>query len=596
MRWILEQPDRACVEQLQREDHLSPLFAVLLANRGVTTPADAHRYLSPSPADLFDPLLLPDVGVAAERLHRAVRQGERVMLFGDYDVDGISAISIYQELCTALGLTPVVRLPQRLSEGYGLSRTVIMEAKTAGISLLITADCGTTAIEEIALARAEGIDVIVTDHHQVPRELPAAVATINPWRADSVYPFRGLCSAGLAWKVASAVALQPWGRMIEPLLEEWTDLAALGTVADVMPLRGENRYLVAAGLRRLSAGRRVGVRALKRVAGIEGKPVGVGAIGFVLAPRLNAAGRLGDARSGVELLTTTDEAEAARLADHHQRENLARRQIEESVLQAALAAVDAQAGRDEAPALVVAGRGWHPGVIGIIAARLVDRHYRPAVVIAIDEATGIGKGSGRTIPGVDLYEALSHCAPQLIQFGGHRMAAGLTIRAEQVDAFRTALAVAVSRQVEATTFEPALTIDAEINLADCTWALIEEINRMAPFGPGNREPVFVTRAALPSEIRRLNGNHLRFVLRHDMVTASAIAFGQGDRLDELVRRSGDPGVPVGSGGERRLIDVVFTLKEDRWQGERRLQLHVKDFAPTAQPVLARLDLGQPLGV
>ncbi|MEW6324271.1 MAG: single-stranded-DNA-specific exonuclease RecJ [Nitrospirota bacterium] len=575
MRWIQRTPDQAVVDALQRHGGFSPLVARLLANRGVATPEQAQRYLAPSAADLIDPLLLPDIGPAVERFRRAVDRGERLMLFGDYDVDGVSAVSIYRELCGQLGLDAVVRLPRRLSEGYGLSRDAVREAKAAQAALIVTADCGTTALAEIAFARDEGIDVIVTDHHQVPGELPAAVATINPWRADSRYPFRGLCSAGLAWKVASAVAGQPWApAAMGSWLARSLDLVALGTIADVMSLQMENRYFVVSGLSLLNHGARAGVRALKRVAGIEGKPVGVGTINFALAPRLNAAGRLGDAASGVELLTTADDAQAARLAEHHQRENEARRAIEDIVLREALAQTASVNVRD-ATAVIAAGEGWHPGVIGIVAARLVERYYRPAVVIAIDPATGLGRGSGRTIPGIDLYAALEACAPRLVQFGGHRMAAGLTIRAEEVEPFRAAFAEAVARQVQPATFEPLLTVDAEISLDDCTWALMETLGRLAPFGPANPEPLFMIKGVVPANAKSVGNGHLRFTLRASRSAAPngdrpsglampAVAFDQGHRDKEL----------AGEGS----FDVVCALREERWQGERRLQLHIKDFA------------------
>jgi single-stranded-DNA-specific exonuclease len=586
MRWIARQVDPGVVDTLCQDGAWSPLLARLLAARDLRSSEDVHRYLDPSSADLIDPLLLPDVEVAVDRIRTAATRGERLMLFGDYDVDGISAVSIYRELCRCLGLDAVVRIPRRMSEGYGLSRTVVMEAKAAGVSLLITADCGTTAFEEIALARREGIDVIVTDHHQVPSELPAAVATINPWRKDSRYPFRGLCSSGLAWKVAAAVALQPWGRDVQSSLTSWTDLAALGTIADVMPLKNENRYLAVAGLKLLTQGQRVGVRALKKVAGIEGKAVGVGTVGFVLGPRLNAAGRMGDAAMGVDLLTTSDEALAARLSQQHQRDNEARRAIEEGVLREALAQVGCMDPRNS-PAIVVAERGWHPGVIGIVAARLVERYYRPAIVVAIDPVTGVGKGSGRTIQGIDLYQALADCADRLLQFGGHRMAAGLTIQAERMDTFRAAFSDAVARQATPETFEPFLTVDAEVELGDCSWSMLEEISRMAPFGPGNPEPVLVARGVTLIDARQVGNGHLRLTLRAAPpstngvskpvgapVTVSAIAFGQGHRASDVKALS--------SG-----LDIAFTLKEDRWQsargGEQRLQLQVKDFLPAASP-------------
>ena len=586
MRWVVRRAEPAAEEALRQHGEWSPLLARLLAAREIRSSDDARRYLNPSSADLIDPLLLPDAGVAVDRIRAATAKGERVMLFGDYDVDGISAVSIYRELFRRLGLEAIVRIPRRLSEGYGLSRAAVQEAKAAGVSLLITADCGTTAIDEIALARKESIDVIVTDHHQVPRELPAAVATINPWRSDSRYPFRGLCSSGLAWKVAAAVAMEPWGREARSALMSWIDLAALGTIADIMPLRGENRYLAVTGLTLLTQGQRTGVRALKKVAGVDGKPVGVGTVGFVLGPRLNAAGRLGDAAMGVDLLTTTDETEAARLALQHHKDNEARRAIEEGVLREALV----QAGRLDprsAPALVVADRGWHPGVIGIVAARLVERFYRPAIVVAVDPVTGVGKGSGRTIQGIDLYQALADCAGHLMQFGGHRMAAGLTVRAERVDEFRTAFSEAVARQATPETFEPTLSIDVEVGLGDCSWSLLEEINRMAPFGPGNPEPVLVVRGASLVDARQVGNGHLRLTFRDAPaalngssapVTVSAIAFGQGHRAQDAMAFSGK-------------LDVAFTLREDRWQsaggsaagGERRLQLQVKDFHPAVRP-------------
>jgi single-stranded-DNA-specific exonuclease len=419
-QWILRHVDPRERMAFASLLSISPMTASVLMARGVTTKEQADHWMSPHQAGTHDPWLIPDVEKAVDRLHRAVTNGERMCFYGDYDVDGMSATSLYVLFFRGLGANVCWYIPHRLDEGYGLNVSAIIRLRGDGVTLLVTSDCGTTAHREVEAAYRLGLDVIITDHHQGEDLLPPAFAIMNPYRKDSIYPFPGLCSAGLAYKVVQAYQTKYGAGRVA--LESLLDLVALATVADVVPLQDENRYFVRQGLDLISRGVRPGINALKSVAGVE-RTCTAGTIAFRLAPRINAAGRLAHADLGVQLLTTESEADAHQIAGQLEQLNRERQVIEEQTVTQALAAVNP----DDLPAaLVVASRDWHLGVVGIVAARLVERYHRPAVVIAINEH-GIGKGSARSIPGFDLYQALSECRDVLEGYGGHPAAAGLTI-------------------------------------------------------------------------------------------------------------------------------------------------------------------------
>ncbi len=539
--------------------------ARILAGRKLDTVEAARRFLAPSAADLHDPFLLTGMDRAIDRIERAIGSGERIMIAGDYDVDGVTATALYLELFSWLGVQVIYRIPHRLTEGYGLTEAGVHAARDQGVSLLITADCGTTAHAPIELANRLGIDVIVTDHHEPQDHIPPAYAMLNPHIPGSSYPEKVLCAAGIAFKVAQALL----GRRrslpdIDTRLASVLDLVALGTIADVAQLRGENRYLVVEGLRALSAGRRVGVAALKEICGIGRRPVDAGTVGFQLGPRINAAGRLATAHPGVILLTTRDADTAMKAARELDAANQERRRIEEAMLDGAVAKVEREISLDGARSLVIADQAWHPGVIGIIASRMVDRWHRPTIVIAIGP-DGRAKGSGRSIPGFHLTQALEECRSLFEGFGGHAAAAGLTIRAERIPEFQKRFEAVVAANLAPDAAQPILALDDEIGLAEVTFPLLGELATLAPFGMGNPEPLLTTSGCSPRGARIVGNNHLKLLVSHATPVAfDAIGFGLGHLLPA------DPSP----------IDLAYSARVDSWQGQDRIQLRLKDLRPS----------------
>lgn len=535
---------------------LRDLTAAVLAARGYRTPEAARAFLDGAESPAPDPFLLMGMEQAVDRLHRAVRCRERVLVYGDYDVDGASATSLYLSFLRGLGLSADCYIPNRIKEGYGLNADAVGRIAASGVSVLITADCGTTSVDEIALAQSRGMDVIVTDHHLPGNILPPALAVLNPCRADAGYPFSGLCSGGLAYKVASAYRAK-YGSA-ESDLETTLDLVALATIADVAPLQDENRTMVRQGLRLLSRGVRPGIRALKAAAGIDGE-CGVGTVGFTLAPRLNAAGRLGDATDAVRLLVTEDDREAADLAGLLNRLNQERQRCEEGIVAEAVQAAE------EAPSgpIVLASRRWHQGVVGIVAARLVERFHRPAILIALND-DGIGKGSARSVAGVSIYEAIARCREYLDAFGGHAAAAGLTIREDRIPEFRAHLADVMQGPLSSPASRPRLICDAEVEPRGFSPAAVRELGRLGPFGSGNPEPTLVLRNLRIASARIVGTNHLKL----------AVTGRSGPVLDAI-------GFKMGSLGSRGIsqaepIDVACALDVNAWNGTERVQLRLKD--------------------
>jgi single-stranded-DNA-specific exonuclease len=494
---------------------------------------------------------------AVERLHRAVLTQEPICFYGDYDVDGMSATSLYLSFFGALGANVRGYVPHRKREGYGLNLGAVQRLHDEGISLLVTSDCGTTSHREVALANQLGMGVIVTDHHQTDEQVPPAVAVMNPHRAGARYPFRGLCSAGLAYKVAQAYRLRygEAGVTLESLL----DLVALATIADVVPLQDENRGFVREGLAQISRGARCGIRALKQVAGIT-HDCSVETIAYKLAPRLNAAGRLDHAMLGVQLLTTESPAEAQRLADRLEQLNRERQKIEADLMSEAVEAVKEQ---ELPPALVLASRRWHVGVVGIAAARLVERFHRPAIVIAIDEQ-GIGKGSARTIGTFDLYQGLAACRDLLEAFGGHPSAAGVTVREARLDEFRERFSTVVAEWAVGATTVPTLHVDAEVQLSEVTAKLIAEIGVLHPFGAGNPEPTFAVKGLEVMDSRTVGEKHLKMTVRQGRsMPFDSIGFGMKSLIDR--------GIPA-----RAPVDLAFMPELNHWNGYDRIQLRIRD--------------------
>ena len=557
--WVFRDINVSQRASLAQALSISQAAASLFLARGVTTPHEATAWMSlQSP---HDPFLVPDMGQAVERLHRAVTTQEPICFYGDYDVDGITATSVYLSFFGALGAEVRAYVPHRLREGYGLNLSAVEQLRDEGISLLVTSDCGTTSHKEIELAARLGMDVVVTDHHQTDEDMPKAVAVLNPHRADAFYPFRGLCSAALAYKVAQAYQLR-YGVAGVPLAS-LLDLVALATVADVVPLHDENRNFVREGLLQLSRGTRCGIRALKQAAGVT-RDCTAETIAFKLAPRINAAGRLDDAMLGVRLLTTDNPSEAQQLADRLEQLNRERQRIEVDIMEEALASLK---GQTLPPALVLASPHWHLGVVGIVAARLVDRFQRPAIVLAINQQ-GVAKGSARTTGSFDLYEGLSSCRELLEGFGGHPTAAGLTIRESRIDEFRTRFSDEVAGWTNGDPKIPTLNVDAEVRLDEVNLQLMQEIGSLHPFGAGNPEPTFAVTGLEVMDSRTIGERHLKMTVRQGAsLPFDSIGFGMKSLLER--------GIP-----SRTPVDLAFTPELNHWNGRDRIQLRIRDVRPS----------------
>ncbi len=563
-QWRVRQIDRDQERELAQALSISRITASILLARGLVTTEQARRWLAPQQSTLHDPFLLPDMERAVDRLHHAVIHGQPICFYGDYDVDGISATSLYQSFFRGLGADARVYIPHRIREGYGLNEQAIRRLRGEGMRLMVTSDCGTTSHHEVHAAQSLGMDMIITDHHQLDGPPPPAFAVVNPLRPDSAYPFKELCSGGLAYKVAHAYQMKYGGGAVP--LDHMLDLVALATVADVVPLRDENRLFAREGLAQITRGARCGIRALKRTAGVQSACT-AGTLAFRLAPRINAAGRLAHAELGVRLLTTESESEAAGIADELATLNRERQRIEAAIKAEAVARIEAGC---IPGAIVLGARHWHLGVVGIVAARLVERFERPAVVLSVNEH-GVGKGSARSVPGFDLHAALSACRELLIGFGGHPAAAGLTIRESQIPAFSDRFAELASEQIANRSGSAGLHVDTEVNLAEVDHRLVSELDLLQPYGAGNPEPILAARNLSVLDARVVGDHHLKISVRDGRSVPFA---GIGFHMGAIAQRGLSRDSP---------IDLAFVPEMNRWNGLDRIQLRIRDLR-SSQPL------------
>ncbi|MFW6010591.1 MAG: single-stranded-DNA-specific exonuclease RecJ [Gemmatimonadota bacterium] len=566
-RYVWVEPDPVDPEQVHRLTdslRLPPEICRLLVRRGHASEGDARRFLRPRFRNLHDPGLLPDIGPAVDRLESAMAADERILVHGDYDVDGMAAAALLTRGLRELGGRAIPFVPHRTRDGYDLGEAGLARAAEVGASLLLTADCGITADEAVGAARAAGLDVIVTDHHRPPEELPDAVAVVSPGRRDSEYPFRGLAGVGVALKLLQA--LHRSRDRDREALNRHLDLVALGTIADVVPLRDENRILARAGLTVLGRTVKPGLEALMASADVPRDEVSASSVAFRLGPRLNAAGRVSEASEGLELLMTDDPERAVELAGRLEAANERRRRIDGRVQEEAGHRLRESFDPETDRAGVVWSEGWHPGVLGIVASRLVDEIHRPVIVVTVE--AGRGRGSGRSIPGFHLHSALSECGEHLERFGGHRMAAGLEIMPERVEDFARAFAEIARRELP----DPPgreLELDLVLPLARIDADLHRSLDHLKPFGQGNRRPVLAFRNVGFGSVAAVGrqGRHLKGRLSAPGAdTIDAIGFGLGERVAE-----------VRAGGR---FDVAFELVEDRYRGRRRLQARLLDLRST----------------
>ncbi|MDP6548822.1 MAG: single-stranded-DNA-specific exonuclease RecJ [Dehalococcoidia bacterium] len=541
---------------------LPPPMAKVLLNRGIDTAEKLRLFLEPPQRLPYDPLRIAGMDRALQRLYRAISREERVGVFGDFDVDGVTGAAIVAEGLEPLGVSVVPYLPHRTEEGHGLSVSAVDQLVAQGVTLIITVDCGVTASDEVAHANRLGIDVIITDHHLPQSGLPDAAAIIDPMLPGGSYPFQDLCGAGLAFKLVQGIYEyhgQPWAtRLLE--------LAALGTIADQVSMVDENRYLVQQGLASLAQTQRPGLLALYRLAGVDTAWLDAETLAFQVIPRLNSAGRMGHALDSYWLLTTTSPEEAGALAQRLEGLNQDRRDLTERAVAEAREEVRSHSASGALPAiLLVASRGITRGVAGLVAGRLADTFHRPAVAMAMED--GYLVGSGRSIPEFDLFEALTGCQDLFVRFGGHSQAAGFTLATDKLPLLRERLTAAADTALDTRDLSPTLDIDAEVKLAELTSDLVRWLSILQPFGPSNRQPVFLTRRAHVLEARYMGhaGQHLRFKLREGNDEWPAVAFNQADRWV-----SGTP-----------YMDLVYSVTIDRWRGMERLTLRVQDFRPVA---------------
>lgn len=567
-RWVTAKPNLETVRSLARSCGFTPLAAAALCARGIDTPEAARAFLETDPAKLHDPMLLPDMAKARDTIRRAIEQGKKIAVFGDYDVDGVTSTCVMTRVLRSLGADVRHYIPDRLSEGYGLSMGAMDRLAQDGIGLIITVDSGVSAFEEIARARELGMEVVVTDHHECREELPDANAVVNPKRADSTYPFAELAGVGVAFKLACALAGDGQQRAV---LEQYADLVALGTVADVMPLIGENRIIVAAGLRRMAETQNVGLSMLLHESGQQGKRLTASTISFILAPRINAAGRLGHADMAAELFLTDDPRRAQTLAMALCEQNKQRQVTENQILEQALQKLRREYDPLEDQVIVLAGEDWHHGVIGIVSSRICDRYACPTVLIALED--GIGKGSGRSVKGFNLYEALCDSAPLLERFGGHELAAGLTIREENIQQFRENMEAWAREHVNPQELMPILHIDCPIAPEFISTEATRGLDVLEPFGMGNPQPVFSMCDLLVEEITPISSDrHVRLTLSKDGQTYTAMLFGTGQ---------GGCGFAQGN-----YVDAAFCLEINEYRGRCSVQLVIRDIQLSTCEVMA----------
>jgi len=561
LKWVQQDDiDQEIIENYAKRLNVPTIISKILLNRGIDTFDKAKMFFRGGVDDLYDPFLLEDMEKAVDRIIKAVRQKEKILIYGDYDVDGITSVSVLYLLLKELGADVNFYIPHRVQEGYGITTTGINEAVKKGINLIISVDCGITAVKEAEYARKSNIDIIISDHHKEGPELPKAYAILNPKCKKSNYPFQELAGVGVAYKLGQA--LVETLKLDRKIMSRYIDLVAIGSTADIVPLIDENRIFVKEGLKLLNKTDKPGLKALLKISGMADKTIGTGQIVFILAPRINAVGRLGDAGHAVNLLTTRDPAQAWQIANLLENENRVRKNIDEETFRQAQEIVDHDHDLSDSYGLVLAKEGWHPGVIGIVASRVVEKYYRPTVMISID--TDIGKGSARSITGFDIFEAIQQCEDLLIGFGGHKYAAGLTIEKDKIDAFRERFNQISKKQLTDELLQPKLRIDGKIRLNEITPRLTQLLKLFAPFGPQNMRPIFQTDnlqvVGTPTVVGK---NHLKFRVRQDGIVFDAIGFNLGDLIYRI-----EPG--------SHNLDLAYVIEENTYLGRTILQLRVKD--------------------
>ncbi|MBL7996626.1 single-stranded-DNA-specific exonuclease RecJ [bacterium] len=561
-QWVLNNHhDKERLKKLAEEINVPELIASILFNRGITTFDEAKNFFRAENAPLIDPFLMYNMDVAVKRVIEAMNNRDSIMIYGDYDVDGTTSTSMLYLFLREIhkGLITYY-IPDRVKEGYGLSRSGITAAHAQGVKLVIAVDCGITAVDQINLANEFGLDVIICDHHHPGDVLPNALAILNPKQEKCSYPFKELCGVGVAFKLAQA--LTETLKIDRGILLQHLDLVAIGSAADIVPLIGENRTLVKNGLKLVSEANKVGIRQLVKNANVYGKAISTAQIVFSLAPRINAVGRLGDANRAVKLLITNSETDAVEFASVLESENRNRRDLNEVMFLEACEIVEEEFDFEKDKVIVVFKEGWHQGVIGIVASKLVERYYRPAIVIA--EADSRGKGSARSVENFDVFQALKACEDMMVGYGGHKYAAGLTIELDKIVEFRRRVNAYAEINLPPADLIPKIQIDAEITLDSINERLMNLLNLFKPHGPGNMRPIFLsTSLQIVGYPQLMNERHIRLKVRQNGATFDAVGFNLAHHYNKI-------------GVGDKPIDLVYQIDENTWQGRTTTQLKIKD--------------------
>lgn len=562
--------DQPTQELLARELGISPIISKILTSRNITTTDDARKYLAPSLRDLHNPFLMQGMQEGVHRLIKAIKSGEKVAIYGDYDADGVTSVVLLLKFLKDIGVPASYYIPNRIDDGYGLHNNIIEKIKESGVTLLVTVDCGISDFEQVDYAKSLGIDVIILDHHEIPGVVPDTVATINPHRDDCQFPFKNLAAVGIVFNFIIALRANLrqggfWTKNDYPNLKNYLDLVALGTIGDISPLVDENRIFVKIGLELISAGVRVGVRALKEICGMDHQSVVTSRIAsFILLPRINAAGRIASPDDAVELLMTDDMEKAKALARKLDEYNRRRQAVEKTIFQDIVREVELRDNHDQISSLVFASSDWHPGVIGIVASRLVERFCRPTILISLKD--GVGKGSGRTVTEFNIYKGLKRCESLLQAYGGHQFAAGIVIREENVAAFAQLFDKVIREEMDITKFVSQTIIDAQCQLKDINHNLLNQIGMLAPFGSKNPEPVMCVRNVNVTSPAVVGKNNLRIRVHEGEISCDSIWFSKGQFCNSLAGA---------------MFDIAFTPQINDWRGSGNIQLNMKDIAMPA---------------
>lgn len=556
-KWQIYDTQNEKVEELTKNYGINPLLATILVNRGITKKEDIRLFLEPTRADFHNPFLMIDMEIAVDRIIKAIKNKEKVTIYGDYDVDGITSITVLKGFLQERGLEVNQYIPNRLEEGYGLNNPAIEKIAKSECQLMITVDCGISAINEIDYAYKLGLETIITDHHEAGNELPKALAVIDNKRKDSKYPFRELAGVGVVFKLIQAIGIK-LGLKEEEYLK-YLDIVCIGTISDIVPLIDENRVIAKLGMLLIKQTRNIGLRSIINSSGYT--KIDSNTISFGVAPRINACGRMGKAEDALELFLSKNINEVNTLTKKLNEYNMKRQEIEKKIFNNAVEQIE-ENNLQEKNTIIVSGENWHHGVIGIVSSKITEMYFKPSILLSFEEGDEFGKGSGRSIPGFDLHEALMKCSDTIEKFGGHAMAIGITVKKEKLEDFKKEFEkIAEEAHIEEIT--PIINVDAQINLNNINKDMVESLNKLEPFGEGNKMPVFAFKNLKIDSIRALSeGKHLKLTLKDNNTIVNAIGFNLGHLSEEY--RIGDK------------IDIVGVLEINSFNGVESLQINIKD--------------------